>query len=205
MKTCLSIPQWPGRFAGVVALGVVAMLTGCAAGPGTIKQQLINSPRVGQPVVHIVALSKGDPVPNPLISDYNGICLNLQDPACSATLPQNRQFSVDVRVTDSSGPVILGLDGFYRIHWRLQVAPGVRIKRVVAVGYYPQTVTGVPKGVPVETRSFGQSFCWSCFGGHTRFYDLRKPAPIFADLIEAPVTTFQSAFQSGNVTVVSPR
>lgn len=204
MKNCLSAHKWMRFVAVIVATGLMAALSGCAAGPGTVKEQLINPPRAGQPIVHIVALSKGEPVPNPLISDYGGICMDLQDPACRATLPQNRQFSVNVRVTDKSAPLILGLAGFYRIHWRLQVAPGVRIERVVLVGYYPQQLSGVPKGVRVETSSFGRSFCWACFRGHTRFYDLHKPAPIFADLIEAPVNTFQSAFQSGNVTIVSP-
>ncbi len=189
----------------LAATGLLLLLAGCAnLDTNPVSQTTLHQPVAGQPNVHIVSLSMGAPVYNPLYSDYDGVCLNMHDPACVEALPQNRQYTVDVRVTDTSAPVILGLSGFYRIQWRLHPAPGVKIRRVVLTGYYPQTVTGVPAGAKVETRLFGSSFCLSCFRGHNYFYDLRRPAPVFADLIDQPATTFQGRFQTGTVTISAP-
>jgi len=190
----------------LAAAGFLLLLAGCASlDINPVSQTTLHEPVAGQPHVHIVSLGMGAPVYNPLYSDYDGVCLNLHDPACVAALPQNRQYAVDVHVTDTSAPVILGLSGFYRIQWRLHLAPGVQLRRVVLTGYYPQTVTGVPGGVEVETRLFGNSFCLSCFRGHNYFYNIRKPAPVFADLIDQPATTFQGRFETGTVTVSAPR
>ena len=50
-------------------------------------------------------------------------------------------------------PVIVVLSGYEPIEWRFKVHPKARIRAVVAVGHYEQTVRGLPAGVALVTAS----------------------------------------------------
>lgn len=178
------------------------LLAGCAGWMGAPQQRLVNMPAKGGPHVHIVDLMKGKPFHEYLVDP--GICIDFMDPDCLASLPANRDYAVEVKVNDTQAPVILGLSGFYRIQWRLHLAPGVHLQKILLVGYNPQTLEGVPANVPVERRFFGQHFCGACFLGHAYFYNLTRPAPIFHDLIKHPITSFQGGFSADEIVVNAP-
>jgi hypothetical protein len=56
-----------------------------------------------------------------------------------------------VSVAKTASPVELFLSSQRGAQWRLQMEPGARLKRVVAMGAEPQQVSGVPAGVASES------------------------------------------------------
>ena len=59
-----------------------------------------------------------------------------------------------VRVTDSSSPIVLVLTGYSSHSWTVEANEDVQIDFVMLTGYYEQTVSGVPDGVPVFAWSY---------------------------------------------------
>lgn len=56
-----------------------------------------------------------------------------------------------VEIAQTPHPVILALCAYRGSHWTLKVADGVKLNRVILAGYNRQTVSGVPKGVRVDS------------------------------------------------------
>lgn len=61
-------------------------------------------------------------------------------PAASALFDDGR-LTANVRITDTSGPLILFLRAYGGTHWRITVEPGVIVQHVFLFGQYEQTAT----------------------------------------------------------------
>jgi len=71
---------------------------------------------------------------------------------CSKAGRANRgPVEVEVR---SRTPVVLVLTSYFSVDWKVKVAGGTRLAKVIVSGYNPQVVDGVPAGVPVVNRSY---------------------------------------------------
>jgi hypothetical protein len=62
-----------------------------------------------------------------------------------------KEIEVDVRPMQR--PAIIVLAGHVPTRWRLRVAPGARIGAVLAFGYEPQTIEGLPEHVPLVSAA----------------------------------------------------
>jgi len=58
--------------------------------------------------------------------------------------------AIAVTIGRTARPVELFLSAYNPVEWKLTLEPGAQLKRIVAVGYHPQQVTGAPRGVNVE-------------------------------------------------------
>lgn len=67
---------------------------------------------------------------------------------------RNRDTPVTVDVTDTSGPIVLVLSGYSENTWCVRVASDARVDLVLATGYEPQHVIGLPDGVPVFRKHY---------------------------------------------------
>ncbi|MGL5059332.1 MAG: hypothetical protein ACRC62_05055 [Microcoleus sp.] len=68
--------------------------------------------------------------------------------------------AVEVKVERQNKPIILALSSYEPIDWKVNVAPGAVIEKIVVNGYNKQTISGV-SGIPIETRTYegnGESF-----------------------------------------------
>jgi hypothetical protein len=61
----------------------------------------------------------------------------------------------NVVVSDTGHPIVLALQGNGGFTWRLRVAPGARVAKVIVVGETDQPVEGVPPGALVEPYAPG--------------------------------------------------
>jgi len=59
------------------------------------------------------------------------------------------------------GQHVLVLSGHEANTWNVQLGPDVELVHVYAVGYHPQTVTGVPAGVDIVTDSMDEDGVWA--------------------------------------------
>ncbi len=100
---------------------------------------------------------------------------------------------VDVYVTDR--PVILALCSYEPVKWRVRLAKGVRLQKVILGGYHDQLATGLAKEIPVEKYAYDAG---------TRdgyFYAYRKDREGYANavrrlkkLTNLDVATFQGMY-----------
>jgi predicted esterase len=113
----------------------------------------------------------------------------------------NASRPVDVEVRATPNPVVLALTAYDSVVWNVKVAPGARISAVVASGYFPQEIDGVPAGVPFYRSGPDPS---SHFGGRAGprareyFYayeagtdEYRRTASALEDLTGLRIATFQ--------------
>ncbi|WP_413167321.1 hypothetical protein ACL6C3_11585 [Capilliphycus salinus ALCB114379] len=61
-----------------------------------------------------------------------------------------------VRVTRQGKPMILALSSYEPVNWKIDIAPGVKIEKIIVNGYHDQKVTGV-SGVPIEEYSYKET------------------------------------------------
>lgn len=62
----------------------------------------------------------------------------------------DKPFNVDVNINYTGNSIVLVLHSGDAIHWRLHVAPGVKIDRVILVEQQNQTVTGLDQSVKIS-------------------------------------------------------
>jgi len=60
---------------------------------------------------------------------------------------------IEVDVQPMARPAILVLSAYGPIEWRFRVAPNARIGAVLAFGYHPQSVSGLPANVPLVSAA----------------------------------------------------
>lgn len=60
---------------------------------------------------------------------------------------------IAVTVGRTARPVELFLSAYNAVEWKLTLESGAQLKRIVAIGYGPQHVTGAPRAVPVESNA----------------------------------------------------
>lgn len=56
-------------------------------------------------------------------------------------------------ITYNAGPIVLGLQSYEPVIWKVRVAPGVKIEKIVISGYNKSTLEHAPSGVPVQNTS----------------------------------------------------
>jgi hypothetical protein len=69
---------------------------------------------------------------------------------------------IRVEVKRTVAPVVLTLMSYEPAVWKLKVAPGVRIERILLSGYHAQDIEGVPDSVSVDVRTYRASTCDVC-------------------------------------------
>lgn len=106
-----------------------------------------------------------------------------------------------VKVTDKSRPIVLALCAYNPSKWTIQLAPGVRLRRVIVGGYHSQKVVGVPEGTPLSIYTYED--------GTGGFHAYKKDEPEYAkaarklrDVTGLDVTTFQGAYQCSRTPIV---
>ncbi len=99
---------------------------------------------------------------------------------------------VTVNVENLGAPVVLVLTSYEAARWNVVLAPGTALQGVILIGYGPQSVDGVPEGVPVVLRvhAFGQP-------GHYGYVDKSgKPSDGFQRLRDIVAALGYSSFTS---------
>lgn len=66
--------------------------------------------------------------------------------------------AVTVHITDTDGPLVLLLGSYNRALWRLDLAPDVRLDKVIVAGYEQPYVSGLPKGARLITFFNSEEF-----------------------------------------------
>jgi hypothetical protein len=100
-----------------------------------------------------------------------------------------------VTVTKTPSPVELFLSSQRAAQWRLQLEPGARLKRVVAVGSEPQQVVGLPQGVTAEGNQAMQqrgAMHWLPFPQGQQ--QMAMVTDGLSAMTSAPVRTIQTAY-----------
>jgi len=108
---------------------------------------------------------------------------------------------VRVRVTDAKGPVTLVLCGHHRMDWSVEVAPGVKLDRILLAGHLPQTLINEPPNVHVETRTNERHLV---FRDHRDRSKLRLLETRVQQLTGQSVSSFSMSHQSSGLLVLGP-
>jgi hypothetical protein len=98
---------------------------------------------------------------------------------------------VVVNVSDDSGPIVLALTAYNRTLWKVSLASGVKLTKVVLGGYHTQRVSGIPAETPIETYTHDPSPCERCWQGSEHFYSYQKPPEKLMEVTGLDVTSFQ--------------
>lgn len=184
-----------------VALLMAFLMPGCAELrlSGQQQQQLqevaAEAPSAGEPAFHVIGLYRGLPPPW-----YSGAsCGALSDPECQQKIQDRLVHEVEIRVTDTRHPLILGISAHERTHWRIETVPGVEIRRVILSGRHPQSLSGVAPEVPVEVYIAEGDGCplAECARTGPGFWDYQAPAQRYDELVDQPPTSFQGAQEEG--------
>jgi hypothetical protein len=112
--------------------------------------------------------------------------------------------SILVTVAKTQSPVELFLSSQRGAQWRLQLEPGARLKRVVALGAEPQQVAGVPAGVAIEGNAPGPqrgAAQWIPFPPSPQ--QMGMVTERLSAMTSAPVKTIQTAY-TGTQFRISP-
>jgi hypothetical protein len=59
-----------------------------------------------------------------------------------------------VRVTDTSGPIVLAVSSYERVPWTIEVDPGVEVRKIIVGGHEQPQILFSPPNIPVEQHSF---------------------------------------------------
>ncbi|WP_097459577.1 hypothetical protein [Mangrovitalea sediminis] len=188
----------------VLTLCLTLLLTACAWQPVV---DVYRQPAPGEPRFYVVSVFRGVPTPEEKIRyDFDYCNWNPRDPDCMSILMHQVTYVVDVQVKDTAGPLTLGLSAYDRTLWRLHVAPGVDLKRVILSGRYPQTIEGVPATTQVDLKTSARSECKRCTElpgdySYLKLFDYRRPAALYDWTVPLPVTAFQGRFEGGSFTI----
>lgn len=197
------LPGLRGLQTAAWGLLVPLLLAGCAdlllseREQQRLEQVASTPPPAGQPAFHVIGLYRGLPPP----WHEPNACATLTDPDCQRQLQHRIVHTVDLRVSDRQHPLILGLSAYDRTHWRLSMAPGVEIERIILSGRYPQSLSGVPSEVAVEVYQGGGADCpdagtqGDCAGAG--FWNTQAPARRYQELVAQPPTSFTGAQEKG--------
>lgn len=88
--------------------------------------------------------------------------------------------AIPIRVTDTSGPIVLVLSGFRSNHWTVEVSAGVQLDLVIAAGFERQEIDRLPEGVPVISYSKdapGDGYAWAYGPDRTKWGALEDAVP----------------------------
>lgn len=118
---------------------------------------------------------------------------------------QSRSNEIDVNVNDDTRPVVLALTSYEQGNWRVNLKEGVKLKKVILVGYHSQFVTGLPPNTPIEVYTYDQSPCDHCWQGRYIIQSGEKPyqepAVELEKITGLKVTTYQGRYQGAEFSI----
>jgi len=110
-----------------------------------------------------------------------------------------------VNVTDDTKPIVLALTSYEQGNWKVILKEGVKLKKVILVGYGSQFVTGLPPNTPIDVYSYAQSPCDLCWQGPYIFQSggdfYHKPAVELEKITGLKVTTFQGRYEGNGFSI----
>lgn len=187
-----------------LTLLLLTLLSACAWGPVV---DIYRHPSPGEARFYVIGVYRGEPTPEEKIRyDFDYCTWALRDPDCDMIRLHQITYVVDVDVKDTGGPVTLGLSAYDRTLWRLHLAPGVELKRVILSGRYPQHIEGAPASTRVDVKTSVASRCDRCNVlsgdyGYRQLFDYQQPAALYRWVAPMPVTAFQGRFDGGAFTL----
>lgn len=160
-----------------------------------LQQVATERPPEGEPVFHVIGLYRGLPPP----WNRGDECWRITEPECQRILQHQVEHDVRISISDSRHPIILGLSAYERTHWRLSLAPGVEVRRVILSGRYPQDLSGIDPEVTVEYYVDEDGACpvSRCLETGPGFYDFQAPAAAYKSLVDQPPTSYTGAQEQG--------
>ncbi|HSI45907.1 MAG TPA: hypothetical protein VK950_06990 [Methylophilus sp.] len=120
---------------------------------------------------------------------------------CGEFLNQSRQHrSVTVNISDDSSPIVLGLMSYEPVTWKIEIAPGVNIRKVILAGYHQQRVDGV---VPtqIDVYTYERSECDRCVQKDDYFYSYQHVPVEMEAAAGLKAKSFQGNYTGGRYVV----
>ena len=114
---------------------------------------------------------------------------------------------IDVRVHRAAAPMTVVLSAYSPVTWRLDVAPGARLRRIILNGYEPQRVEGAPEDAEVIDLSGQGRYLSACayrWPGDDQGCDTQRLVRGLEDLLDMPVTSFQGCYNASEADVSDP-
>jgi hypothetical protein len=123
-----------------------------------------------------------------------------------AAHPELHTVAVDVQ--RSGPPIVLVLMAYESVIWKLSVASGVNIVKIIVAGYSGQDIQGAPADVPVEVRSHESSPCINCERQPGYFYGYEPSTREYTnalaqlrDITGLAPSSFQGSYQASRFSV----
>lgn len=179
------------RYRGWGSLCLGVWLAACT--PAPIVPVPVDPP--GRTIFHVIGVYRGEPPFWEPAGFQTEHCMRLFDPDCRDAWLGLHEYEVEITITDTRGPLILGLSAWDRTRWFLDVKEGVRIERIILSGIRAQFIEGVPEGTLLDVHTRLLSPCRDCSQSPDGFFDYRRPHPRYATQVGQPVDSFQGAFQ----------
>lgn len=125
--------------------------------------------------------------------------------------------TVEVKRTDK--PITLVLTAYYWQDWKLKLAEGVKLDRVIVAGYFAQRIAGViealPAGTPLEVYTYfpskearqdlpppesfgGREFFWAYKQTSQEYFDLKEKVEALTD---SEIASFQADYSTDAFTI----
>lgn len=97
--------------------------------------------------------------------------------ACASVAMQHAEGTVEVEITDKSGPLVLALTAYEPTLWKISKKRGVRIQKLILAGYHAQRAEGLDDDTPIEIFSHESSApCDQCVQ-HSDYFHSYEQAP----------------------------
>lgn len=120
---------------------------------------------------------------------------------CNEFLHQARENrSVIVNVSDDSSPIVLGLMSYEPVTWKIELAPGVNLRKVILAGYHQQRIDGVA-GTQIDVYTHERSECERCVQKGDYFYSYQHVPAEMEAAAGLKAKSFQGNYTGGRYVV----
>lgn len=116
---------------------------------------------------------------------------------------------VEVEVQPTTKPIVLVLTSYFSVEWKLKLAPGAKLRKVILSGYNQQNITGVPAEVPIARSSYYPDEASRKEGW---FFSYEWNTPGYREMVRRlndktalPIATFQSEYEGTSFVVDGKR
>jgi RNA polymerase sigma factor (sigma-70 family) len=120
--------------------------------------------------------------------------------------PHGNGAPVEVEVRSTDKPIVLVVESYMSVLWRVKIAAGARVKAVIVGGYYEQEFEGIPAGIPIVYRA------WEPGGKQGYFYAYKPDSPEYRRMVRRLndttgllVSTFQGEYGGASFVVDGTR
>jgi hypothetical protein len=120
---------------------------------------------------------------------------------CTAFQHQVREHrTVTVNVSDDASPIVLGLMAYEPVTWKIEVAPGVNLRKVILAGYHQQRIEGVA-GTQIDVYTHERSECERCVQKGDYFYSYQHVPAEMEAATGLKASSFQGNYTGGRYVV----